>query len=1019
MTSFIGKAKLEEEIIMRKLLAGVLALAIALTLVVIPAVAADLVIDFSTEEGRATAQFFGQGCQFQNDAGTGSDQVAFLVNEAGGKYDNGMTVTFNAPYAGSASIEMKLICPDYVNGARNYKIHHKTNDGNYHTEALAAVESNNYFTYTIQDDVVAGANTLYLVQGGGGGNDNGNGWRIDVATLSFTFSEEPAIFTTVVDAYTSHSGTPDLWISNLPSHPDYCAAVFGAAAPFCGISAFSRWASNLADWNRRCIVNVSLHEYDGFSYETSVAEAPLETIIYAPEADGQLFNWTLSRFYPAGEYVFSMCIDFENSSGDEFYFVFPSVTGEPFEEGTVYYQTVKFPFSVTFAESDVDSYFTPVEVIGSKEEFTTPSAGNHEPALWMASYLNNRNRPGRTVDIMINPSHPVEAVGTRLFYASNAANEGQVQATIKISVYEFNFDYVTSVLGDPVAYASFTTVGDNNLYQLFESDPGLNGRLTNYNPGGGGVALVFDTPLPEGQYVVRFENVSPLDGDSYLVLPSTAEAYPNNKAAYYNNGVLNTGVTTALGVRFATGGILLPLIADTDSQTVILADGGGTPYELRENQISVRISVPEGKALYRAVGKGSPTWGNGTEGSNAKAEVYAWRGDCESTLKDTVLATATVTDHKDNNDAIFLFDKQVTAGEYLIVFTSTSAEGKKFGFWGGTDNNQNIIQTFVNGEEATYYPRSTIVLVATDDAPDPITPEPFFIGDLEIKNASITLNNNIDINLKLKPDAFVAGYYTDPTITLTLNGRETTLNADENYVFTLKDIGPDELGDDITAVVSAKHDGETVTTKPLSYSVKDYLMTLLDMDDISDAYKKVAVDLLNYGAAAQQYTGHNVDALVNADLSAAQQALGTSAMPSLSAGGKGLTVYSNIYSEATWYAAGLNLGDSITVKFMFYAENIEGLTARFEFMGKTYDVGSDKFVELEENIYAVFFDGVLANQMREIVEATFYKNGTVASQTASYSVEAYANVKSTDSDTKLATLVIAMMKYGDSAAAIQ
>ena len=839
------------------------------------------------------------------------------------------------------------------------------------------------------------------------------------------------VTTVVVESFSSQSGEPGPWVSNNIGHPNYCAAVFGAAAPFCGISALSNWASHPDNpVHEQCTVNVSLFEYDGFSYETSISGTPLQTTLYEPMGDGHPFSWDFGTFYPAGEYVFAMNLVFDPDDiyqdgmgmTNYRYFVFPTVLSEAFPAGTIYYPTIKFPFSITFQESNVDSYFTPV-VHAEKEVFTTESNGGVTGYTWLASDANNNGRPYRTYDIVINPNRAFDAVGILSFWASDPNTENQVRAKLKISVYDYYVDCATSTLRAPVAYASQVIEGNDNNHIPFESS-GYNAKLTNYILDGSGNAfgadLVFDEPLPAGQYVVRFENVSEEVGECYIVLPVTEEQYPNNKAAYYINGTKNTGITTKLHVRFSERGFLSDLIPEALTQNVVLAAGdlGNDPRQLNIAPVGLLVSVPAGYSLLSFIGTGSPTWGNVGSGSNAKAEVYAWRGDYASSLRDEVLATGAVIDHKDNRDAVFLFDNQVTEGKYLIVLNTTSTGN--FGFWYGTEpHNQNIIKTFIGGYEQLVYPRSSMALVPTESAPDPITPEPFFIGDLEIKNASITLNNNIDINLKLKPDAFVAGYYTDPTITLTLNGRETTLSADENYVFTLKDIGPDELGDDITAVVSAKHDRETVTTEPLSYSVKDYLMTLLDMDDISDAYKKVAVDLLNYGAAAQQYTGHKTDALVNADLSAAQQALGTSAMPSLSAGGKGLTVYSNIYSEATWYAAGLNLGDSITVKFMFYAENIEGLTARFKFMGKTYDVGSDKFVELEENIYAVFFDGVLANQMREIVEATFYKNGTVASQTASYSVEAYANVKSTDSDTKLANLVIAMMKYGDSAAAIQ
>ena len=57
-----------------------------------------------------------------------------------------------------------------------------------------------------------------------------------------------------------------------------------------------------------------------------------------------------------------------------------------------------------------------------------------------------------------------------------------------------------------------------------------------------------------------------------------------------------------------------------------------------------------------------------------------------------------------------------------------------------------------------------------------------------------------------------------------------------------------------------------------TYSLKSYAMERLEHSTNSE-FKKLLVDLLNYGAAAQTYFGYKTDALVNADLTDEQRAL--------------------------------------------------------------------------------------------------------------------------------------------------
>jgi hypothetical protein len=68
-------------------------------------------------------------------------------------------------------------------------------------------------------------------------------------------------------------------------------------------------------------------------------------------------------------------------------------------------------------------------------------------------------------------------------------------------------------------------------------------------------------------------------------------------------------------------------------------------------------------------------------------------------------------------------------------------------------------------------------------------------------------------------------------------------------------------------------DGTCIYSDLYGYSPKKYAMNMLGKDSTSDAQKALCVAMLNYGAAAQSYFGYNTDSLMNAELTAQQQAL--------------------------------------------------------------------------------------------------------------------------------------------------
>lgn len=191
---------------MKKIIATVLVAVMALVMFSV-AVSAEntLVIDFNTPEGQAAGTFFGNNCNYAEDAGTEGKIIARLVNLApdgsdasaeseGGLFGNGIAVKFDAGADGEATIVLTLICPDHVNGAFNYRIYHSTNDADYVKEELDAVQDHVFFDYTIKVNIKKGENTIKFVQGVSpwGNGEGGNGWRVDIAKLVITLPEDSA-----------------------------------------------------------------------------------------------------------------------------------------------------------------------------------------------------------------------------------------------------------------------------------------------------------------------------------------------------------------------------------------------------------------------------------------------------------------------------------------------------------------------------------------------------------------------------------------------------------------------------------------------------------------------------------------------------------------------------------------------------------------------------------------------------------------------------------------------------------
>jgi len=308
---------------------------------------------------------------------------------------------------------------------------------------------------------------------------------------------------------------------------------------------------------------------------------------------------------------------------------------------------------------------------------------------------------------------------------------------------------------------------------------------------------------------------------------------------------------------------------------------------------------------------------------------------------------------------------------------------------------------------------NSILTMATEDY------EPLF----QVANKSLTLYNNLSVKFKVPDTLFEDGTYTNPTLVIDFGGFETTLSSyaheGDRYVFEFDSIAPHMMTDTITYTLKATHDGTEYAAETDYYSIATYCYNMLGKYPTDAAYaslRTLLVDLLNYGTAAQTYMNYNISDLANAQLTEQQIACGTSSAPSLTTV-KNMAHATIASPSVTWTSGGLRLEDAIIIRLKFQAESTDGLSVKFvrESDSSTWTISS--FESNGDGTYYVYFPGLNVAQLRDVVDATVYKNGVAVSDTFRYSIESYAYAKTTDgsADAALQELLLTMMKYGDSA----
>lgn len=297
------------------------------------------------------------------------------------------------------------------------------------------------------------------------------------------------------------------------------------------------------------------------------------------------------------------------------------------------------------------------------------------------------------------------------------------------------------------------------------------------------------------------------------------------------------------------------------------------------------------------------------------------------------------------------------------------------------------------------------------------------LKNLKFAGATLTLYDDLSINYRVARSLFEESGYTEPYVVFSLNGEETKVTeymvVGDYYTFDFDNISPHQMNDTIFATLYANYEGKEYVSETKEYSVATYCYNMLDKHT-TDEYAKLRtllVDLLRYGEKSQIYKNYKTDNLVSSRLTEEQNKWGTEALPELKSVQD--TKYETLENPSVkWKGAGLNLQDSVTMRFMIATESIENLTVKVTSDSGEWTISNDAF-EKTEGGYYVFFNGLNAGQMSETVYLTVYNGETKVSNTVRYSIESYAHSMQNSADGELNDLLTAMMKYGNSAYSYQ
>ncbi len=280
-----------------------------------------------------------------------------------------------------------------------------------------------------------------------------------------------------------------------------------------------------------------------------------------------------------------------------------------------------------------------------------------------------------------------------------------------------------------------------------------------------------------------------------------------------------------------------------------------------------------------------------------------------------------------------------------------------------------------------------------------------------------------DIRLTIQKETFSGNTMKLSTTVIRSYAIETSSYGTE-YVFRYNGISAKEMGSKVYAILSGTKNGTEYRTLPDVYSVKQYATNKLGKSSTKAGLKTLLVDMLNYGAQAQQHFGYNTGDLANNALTADQKKLATAFSNSMITNHSATKKLSN--ATAQFSGKTLNLGNNISIVYFMTFNNTvnkNNVSLKLSYttatgVKKTETIPFSKFTKGDyEGEYRYDFSSLAAKDSMQPVETVILENNKPVSDTITYSIPSYASKKlsSASTSTSLKEVIRKMIVYYTSA----
>ena len=240
------------------------------------------------------------------------------------------------------------------------------------------------------------------------------------------------------------------------------------------------------------------------------------------------------------------------------------------------------------------------------------------------------------------------------------------------------------------------------------------------------------------------------------------------------------------------------------------------------------------------------------------------------------------------------------------------------------------------------------------------------------------------------------------------------------YYFTLDGMTAVQMNDTVEATLYMTGNGKRAVSKTDVYSVATYAYNQLNKPKASASLKSLCAELLRYGATAQSYKGYRTAALADSAMTADHRALLRD--PDGVSFGNFNTQFEDMDAPMIlWAGKALSLDSKVTIRFIinteYYVADLSNLSLRLSYRKADGTVGkatlTNPVAYSKEGLYVFDFDGLMAAELRTVINAAVYAGNTQVSNTLQYSADTYGNGKSGT----LLALCKALFAYSDSAKA--